>query len=106
MDLPRLAIALPDWVRDFPIAEHYHDDESRMRVAIALARENVTHGGGPFGAAVFDAASGALLSVGVNMVLSHNNSVLHAEVVAVMIAEARIGRYTLREEGPGRDLVS
>jgi tRNA(Arg) A34 adenosine deaminase TadA len=106
MDLPALSIALPDWVHHFPIARRYPDDESRMEVAIALARENVLHGGGPFGAAIFDTASGELLSVGVNMVVSNNNSVLHAEVVAVMIAQARVGNYTLRSDNASRDLVT
>src|SRR5687767_12683311 len=106
MKLPALSIALPDWVQDFPIAERYSDDESRMQVAISLARKNVLHGGGPFGAAIFDTATGQLLSVGVNMVVSHNNSVLHAEVVAVMFAQARTGSYSLRADGAPRDLVT
>ena len=67
-----------------------------MRLAIALARENVATGtGGPFGAAVFKQSSGILIAVGMNLVLPLRNSVLHAEVVALMMAERRLDCFTL-----------
>lgn len=68
-----------------------------MRLAISLARENVIQGtGGPFGAAVFREPGHELISVGVNGVERLNNSVAHAEILALMAAEARLGSYTLR----------
>lgn len=68
-----------------------------MRVALTCARENVLRGtGGPFGAAIFDADSGRLVSVGVNLVVPLNNSSLHAEIVAFMMAQAALGTYTLQ----------
>jgi tRNA(Arg) A34 adenosine deaminase TadA len=71
-----------------------------MRLAIRLARENVSAGtGGPFGAAVFEEPTGRLVSVGVNSVERLGNSLLHAEVVALMLAEAAVGSYTLRTKG-------
>jgi len=67
-----------------------------MRVAIEMAAANVTNGaGGPFGAAIFESDSGQLVSLGVNTVVRLRNSVLHAEIVAFMRAQARIGTYTL-----------
>jgi tRNA(Arg) A34 adenosine deaminase TadA len=51
--------------------------------------------GGPFSAAIFERLSGVLLSVGVNSVVRLNNSTLHAEMLAIMMAEQRIGLYTL-----------
>jgi tRNA(Arg) A34 adenosine deaminase TadA len=92
-----LRIQPPDWV------EHavdwqamYPTDEDRMGLAIRLARENVVRGtGGPFGSAVFRLPEGALLAVGVNSVTRLSNSVLHAEVMAIMLAQHRVGSYTL-----------
>jgi tRNA(Arg) A34 adenosine deaminase TadA len=75
---------------------NYATGESRMRVAVELARQNVRQGtGGPFGAAIFEASSGRLLSAGVNSVVRLNNSVVHAEMLAIMLAEQQIGSYTL-----------
>jgi tRNA(Arg) A34 adenosine deaminase TadA len=96
-----LSIGLPDWVLQVvePGLEH-HSDEARMRVAISLARENVIRGtGGPFGAAIFEAGSGRLAGVGVNLVVPLHNSCLHAEMLAFMTAQAGRQSYTLA--GPG-----
>lgn len=87
----------PEWI-DSAITwdATYATDEDRMRLAIELARQNVLRKtGGPFGAAIFDRATGALLSVGVNSVVRLNNSTLHGEMVAIMMAQHRIGSYTL-----------
>ena len=47
----------------------------RMRFVIRLAMENVERStGGPFGAAVFEARTGTLVSVGVNIVTTANCS--------------------------------
>lgn len=94
-------VSLPDWVHgavDFGKA--YTSDLERMQLAVFLAGENVRHGsGGPFGAAIFEADSGRLVSVGVNRVVTLNNSTLHAEMVAFMLAQARLGSYTLNAPG-------
>jgi tRNA(Arg) A34 adenosine deaminase TadA len=94
---PTITIALPPWIPDVVGPEQrYPDDESRMRLAVGLSAGNVEHGtGGPFGSAVFEAASGRLMGVGVNMVVRANNAVLHAEIVAFMMAQQRVGSYTL-----------
>ncbi|MGH7464198.1 MAG: nucleoside deaminase [Longimicrobiales bacterium] len=96
--MPELRIACPPWVDDLLDWDRpCHDDDARMRVAIACARENVTRGtGGPFGAAVFNAGTGALVAVGINLVVPLNNSCLHAEIVAFMMAQARLDTYTLQ----------
>jgi tRNA(Arg) A34 adenosine deaminase TadA len=109
MTHPEIEIRLPDWVShsvDFRTA--YSSDQDRMQLAIRLARENMLHGtGGPFGAAVFETESGRLVSVGVNLVVPLNNSVLHGEMVAFMMAEARVGSYTLRTPDlPAHELVT
>jgi tRNA(Arg) A34 adenosine deaminase TadA len=67
-----------------------------MRLAIAVARANVEHGtGGPFGAAIFEARSGRLVAIGMNSVVRLNNCTLHAEMVAFMMAQQRVGSFTL-----------
>jgi tRNA(Arg) A34 adenosine deaminase TadA len=104
-----LEVTLPAWVNDVVDWEgRYPDDESRVRVAIALSRENVVRRtGGPFAAAVFDSDSGALVGVGVNGVERLGNAVLHGEIVAIMFAQRRIGSFTLGGPGmPARELVS
>src|SRR5688572_28467275 len=61
---PVVHIEYPDWVDEvIDWKRVYETDEDRMRLAIAVARENVERGtGGPFGAAVFN-ATGHLVSV-------------------------------------------
>jgi tRNA(Arg) A34 adenosine deaminase TadA len=93
---------LPDWV--VPLAKDWGEplvsDEAGMRLAIALATENVLRGsGGPFGAAVIEATSGRLVSVGVNRVTSNHLSVAHAEVIALSLAQRRYGDWNLSRHG-------
>lgn len=94
---PELRIALPAWVHEHLDWEaRVTDEQQRLRVALELARQNVLQGsGGPFGAAIFEEASGRLVGAGVNLVVPLNNSVLHAEIVAFMMAQAALGSWTL-----------
>ena len=104
-----LSIRLPDWVDEVVDWRHrYADDESRMRLAIALATANVQRGmGGPFGAAIVEEASGRLVAVGTNRVVPENNSILHAEMIAFMMAQRTVGSYTLGAPGlPAHTLIS
>jgi tRNA(Arg) A34 adenosine deaminase TadA len=106
--IPVIAINLPEWIND--IARYgavFNSIEDRMRLCVALARENVMQGGGPFGAAVFERDSGRLVGVGVNLVVPLNNSVLHAEIVAFMDAEARVQSYSLKADRlPAHEVVT
>ncbi len=79
-----------------------------MSLAIALSRWNVLEGtGGPFGAAVFERDSGRLVAVGMNLVVPLANSALHGEMVAFMMAQSRLGSYTLAGEGmPAHELAT
>jgi tRNA(Arg) A34 adenosine deaminase TadA len=79
-----------------------------MRVAIQVARENVTRGtGGPFGALIVERASGRLVSVGMNSVVRLNNCTLHGEMVAFMMAQQRLRSYTLSAPAmPAHELVT
>jgi tRNA(Arg) A34 adenosine deaminase TadA len=105
----RLQLTSPAWLPDFVAWDRaYADDEQRMGLVVGLARENVRHGtGGPFGAAVFAAESGRVIATGVNSVTRLHNSVLHAETMALMLAEARLGTYALAAPGaPACELVT
>lgn len=102
-------ITLPEWCGCIAApGEVFATEEQRMALAIRLARENMAQEtGGPFGAAIFEQASGRLVSVGVNSVERLSNSVLHAEMVAIMLAQARRGSYTLSTPGlPAHELYT
>jgi tRNA(Arg) A34 adenosine deaminase TadA len=96
-----LVIEPPGWLDDM-VDWHarYHSDEERMRVAVELARQNVLRGsGGPFGAGVFESNGGRLVAAGVNSVTRLGNSVLHAETLAIMLAQAKLGTWALGAAG-------
>ena len=97
---PMLSVSLPDWIGDVVQWDAaFPTDEARMELAIALSLENIDRGtGGPFGACVFEQESGRLVAVGVNSVQRHNNSTLHAEMVALMMAQHRMQHFTLHDE--------
>jgi tRNA(Arg) A34 adenosine deaminase TadA len=108
---PSVTLTLPDWT--VPFIDKYDFSqcarvEARMRFALALARENIRQGtGGPFGAAIFDCATHKLIAPGINLVLSSQCSVLHAEIVAIMIAQKISGSFDLGKTGlPALELVT
>lgn len=102
-----LDLSLPDWlpaqVAAWPEAA---DDQARMRLVLGLARESVERdAGGPFAAAVF--AEGRVVAAGVNRVLPEQNSLLHAEVLAIMLAEKHFASHNLgAADLPRLELVS
>ena len=94
---PVVHVEYPDWVDSVVDWEKaYPTDEERMRLAIAVARANVERAtGGPFGSAIFEAPSGRLVAVGMNSVVRLNNCTLHGEMMAFMMAQHRVGSFTL-----------
>lgn len=71
-----------------------------MEFAIELANQNIGHQtGGPFGAAIFETHSWELVGVGVNLVETSNCSILHAEMVAIALAQRAVGSYDLAAGG-------
>lgn len=94
---PMVQIQYPSWTDSVVDWERsYGSDEERMRLAITLSRANVEQGtGGPFGAAIFETESGRLVAIGMNSVIRLNNCTLHAEMVAFMMAQQRVGSFTL-----------
>ncbi|MFI5279630.1 MAG: nucleoside deaminase [Gemmatimonadales bacterium] len=107
--LPSVRIDLPPWVDEVVHWDRpFGGDEDRMRLAISLSKQNVVRGtGGPFGAAVFERDTGKLVGVGMNSVVRLNNCALHGEMVAFMIAQQRLGSFTLSAAGmPAHELVT
>jgi tRNA(Arg) A34 adenosine deaminase TadA len=84
------------------------DAHDRMQFVIELALANVMEKtGGPFGAAVFESTTGKLLSIGVNLVVSTNYSLAHAEMVALAHAQQAVGHFDLGAAGmPKLELVT
>lgn len=104
-----ICITLPQWVQGVLDAlPPCRTDEDKMRLVITLARENVVQAtGGPFGAAVFQQPGNHLVAVGVNRVEHLQNAILHAEIMALMLAETRLRSYTLRAPGlPLHELIT
>lgn len=96
----KVTIEYPAWVRELDWSKTYRTDAERIALAIEISRRNVDmRTGGPFGAAIFHDDSGALVSVGMNMVVPGGNSTLHAEMVAFQLAQRRIGSHSLAEGG-------
>jgi tRNA(Arg) A34 adenosine deaminase TadA len=109
MGFPSYNIELPGWVNAcIPHPETvFNTVEERMELAIVLAANNILNNGGPFGAAVFEQASGRLVAPGVNLVLQTNCSIVHAEIVAIMLAQQKVANFDLGAEGlPDYELVS
>ncbi len=89
-----LVIELPAWVDEVVSSSGpTPDDEARMALTVRLSEENVARGGGPFGATVF--FEERLLAAGVNLVLTSGLSIAHAEIIALMRAQAALGRAAL-----------
>ncbi len=97
----RLTIALPAWLEEaVEWTANHATAEDRMRVAIHLARENVRRGtGGPFAALVCERRAGVIVSAAVNCVLPSRNSTLHAELLAIELAEQRLQTFSLGASG-------
>jgi tRNA(Arg) A34 adenosine deaminase TadA len=98
---PVVRVEYPSWVDSIvDWGSAYTTDEDRMRLAIAVSRANVERdSGGPFGAAIFESATGRLVAIGMNSVVRLNNCTLHGEMVAFMMAQQKLGSFSLN--GPG-----
>ena len=104
----RVTVDHPPWMAESVDWDRtWATDRERMELAVELSRQNVEHGtGGPFGAAIFE-GSGRLVGVGVNSVVRLDNSALHAEMVAFMMAQAALGSFSLGAPGmPAHELVT
>lgn len=106
---PHFTLSLPDWaiaaLNELPA--HLPTLEERMTAVIEFSRQNFLRGtGGPFAAGVFERDSGRLVVIGVNRVVASRCSSAHAEIMALSLAQARLGVYDLGGPGlPAHQLV-
>ena len=98
---------LPEWVDGLPPPAADANDESRMDYVLRLAELNVEKRyGGPFSAAVFR-PDGSLVAAAVNVVVPTGCYLLHAEVLALAIAQRALGESgTVSRQASGCELVS
>lgn len=98
MPASTFTLSLPTWlIRDLPqLPPRLETHDEQMALVNALADRNWREGnGGPFAAMVVDNATGEVISVGVNVVLSTGISSGHAEVMALGLAQATLGTWDL-----------
>jgi len=92
----RVVWELPAWIEaELDLTRALRSDEEKMRLAIEVARRNIDRGGGPFGAAIVNGETGAVLSVGANWVVPQRSSLLHAEIAAIAFAQVALESYSL-----------
>ncbi len=109
MKFESFMVKLPQWVNDIlPGSELFCATvEERMELAITLAANNIENNGSPFGAAIFERHTGKLIAPGINLVLQTNCSVVHAEIVAIMLAQQKVANFDLGAAGlPDYELVT
>lgn len=102
MSTPDIVISVPPWLSTFEASqtEPFETAQSRMALAIELSQQNIAAGtGGPFGAAVFDMATGRLVAAGVNLVTYAQCSLAHAEMIALTRAQQKLGTWNLSAKG-------
>ena len=107
---PPITLRLPGWVGEEtgPVGGRFAGVEDRMDLAIRLAERSVKEDvGAPFGAAVFEIESGALVAPGVSLVMQENCSAAHGETLAIMGAQQALGTFDLGANGfPALELVT
>jgi tRNA(Arg) A34 adenosine deaminase TadA len=93
-------IPLPGWLTALTsrLPEHFVTQAARLQLVVELSQRNVQERtGGPFAAAVVERDSGKLVSLGVNRVVPTACSAAHAEIVALSLAQQKLGAYSLAE---------
>ena len=103
-----LNIVLPDWLNAY--CQQYKESSEaveRMRFVIEASQHNIDkQSGGPFAAGVFESDTGRLIALGVNLVSTQKLSILHAEMVALSLAQKQIGSFDLRESIHELELIT
>lgn len=93
----QINVSLPDWLSDYQASYEVSQSlERQMSFVIEAARLNIAHQtGGPFAAGIFEQESGRLVALGVNLVTSEGLSILHAEMIAITLAQRARQHYDL-----------
>lgn len=92
-------IPLPPWLEHLNSqSRHFANSREAMVFVVAAAQRNSADGGGPFGAAILDSDFN-LVALGVNRVVAAQGSILHAEMLALLLAQQRLGSHDLAALG-------
>jgi tRNA(Arg) A34 adenosine deaminase TadA len=104
----KIQFTLPQWLLDYQ--QQYQPTplpEQQLAFVIEASRQNFLHQtGGPFAAGVFVIETGQLIALGVNLVTHQQLSMLHAEIVALSLAQRVLGTYDLSAEQEPLSLVT
>lgn len=97
-----VTVEIPDWLEEEErkVGKRGLGAEARMAWTVELSRQSVEReSGGPFAAAVFELGPRRLVAAGINLVESAGTSVAHAEIVALIRAQKRLGTFDLSLRG-------
>ena len=98
-----ISISSPAWLSEYLAGrpEMFPDRHQKLELVIDLAARNVANkSGGPFAAAVFRLDDHRLLAAGLNLVLTANTSLAHAEMVALARAQQAAASHDLSSLAP------
>ena len=93
-----LNIPLPTWLQHHSAQyQPTADLNARMGYIIQAAENNIQNQtGGPFAAGIFRLDNHQLIALGTNLVPSTGLSILHAEMLAISLAQQQLGHYDLK----------
>lgn len=104
---PGIGLILPAWLIEASAVGFVAQEvEVRARFVLDLARQGMEEGGGPFAAAIFGEDDGRLLAAGANLVVPGESSLLHAEIVALLVAQSRLSSRALHAQDVPLELVA
>jgi len=90
-------INLPAWLNEYTQSYTLSTNlNKRMDFVITASKKNIEmKTGGPFAAAIFEIGTGKLISLGLNLVENQRLSILHAEILAIALAQQALNTYDL-----------
>lgn len=100
MNQPSITLKLPDWINDeIDRSVLFSSDQQKMQFVINCGIQNVKRQtGGPFAAAIFNSKTHELIAPGVNVVVASHCSLAHAEMMAIGIAQQKLGSFELGKD--------
>ena len=103
-----IQFSLPQWLLTHACQySNSQNIQDRMDFVIQASSKNVTEKtGGPFAAAIFETETGKLISLGVNLVTAENLSILHAEMIAISLAQRKLDTFDLGSGPQELELVT
>ena len=91
-----IKIEIPEWLQ-IDTEQIFTNEKEKMKLAIEFAKKSIDRGGGPFGAVIF--LDNKAIAAGANLVVKEKLSILHAEIVAIMLAQKKFKTYDLSKIG-------